>query len=558
MTNIKEKIESKIKEALGLDFEIVIEKAKFGEADFTLPPKSLNEISEKISIDQQSLLAKIQHGIGADEITTDLISGFLNISFVPSSKMMAEEVSSYLLDENYLKLEGVSEDVVIVDYSGPNVAKRFSIGNLRSTVIGSAVSGAYKALGYHVEGWNHLGDWGTQFGKLIVAIKKWGNLEEINSNPIEKLTELYVEFHKRSKESPELEAEARQEFRKLELQDPEAVKIWQECVDWSLEEFNLYYKLLDINIENTVGESFYNDKTQAVIKELEEQGLLVESEGAKIVKFEDMPPAIIQKQDEATLYITRDLASIKYRIGKFNPKKIIYHVGLDQHLHFKQLFRIAELLGWTEQVELIYAGHGMVSLPSGKMSTREGNVVLLEDLIDESKSRVAEVFKDKTDKVIDDSKVESIATSSIKYSDLRQNRKTNVIFNWDQAVSLSGNSAPYLQYTLARINSVIDKSGISVEELVGATENVAIDKSYIKPLFYYKDCVRETAYLEMPNVLCNFIFELATTANSYYEKVRIIDEDRDQMIAKILPLFIYKKILEESFEILGIVALKSI
>lgn len=561
MKTIKEKIELRISEALNLDAPIYLERARFGEADFTLTPKEIAKVCELSGLARESLLGVIQENFAQSdfqEITLDNANGFINVTVDSNSKLFKDEIIAIVNTRDYLLLGDTEDSTIIVDYSGPNVAKRFSVGNLRSTVIGSAVAGAYNALGFKVEGWNHLGDWGTQFGKLIVAIKRWGNIEEIEADPIVHLTDLYVEFHAKAKENPELEEEARSEFRKLELQDPEAVQIWKDCVRWSMKEFDHYYELLNVKIENTVGESFYTDRTQDIVKELDERGLLKESEGAKIVDFDDLPPAIIQKKDEAALYLTRDLASIKYRIAKYNPKKIIYHVGLDQHLHFQQLFRIAELLGWTDGLDLVYAGHGMVSLPNGKMSTREGNVVLLEDLIDESRRKVSGIFKDKTDSPIDEAKVNQIAISAIKYSDLRQNRKTNIVFSLDQAVSLNGNSGPYLQYTVARINSVIKKSGLSGDEVLDALDSLDINKEYLKPIFYFKDSVVESAMLEMPNLLCNFAFDLATIANGYYEKVRIIDEDQDAMVAKILPLVVYKKILEKSFEILGLSVLESI
>lgn len=561
MKTIKEKIELKIQETLKLDFSVCLEQARFGDADFALTPKEIAKICGESELARDDLAGMIERGLaGSDfeEILLHADNNFINITVVPMSKLLKDELKSIISSSEYLLLDGAENSTIVVDYSGPNVAKRFSVGNLRSTVIGSAVASAYKALGYKVEGWNHLGDWGTQFGKLIVAIKRWGDIEKIEADPIAQLTDLYVEFHLKAKENPGLEQEARSEFRKLELQDPEAVRIWQDCVRWSMKEFDHYYKLLNVQIENTVGESFYNDRTRDVIRELNELGILKDSEGAKIVEFDDMPPAIIQKQDEATLYLTRDLASIKYRIEKYHPRKIIYHVGLDQHLHFQQLFRIADMLGWTRDLELVYAGHGMVSLPTGKMSTREGNVILLEDLIGESKRKVSQIFKDKTDSPIDDDKVTKIATSAIKYSDLRQNRKTNIVFNWDQAVSLSGNSGPYLQYTLARINSVIKKSGLTMEEILSKIDSTSIDKEYLKPIFYFKDSLVESAMLEMPNLLCSFTLDLATVANSYYEKVRIIDEDRSEMTAKILPMILYKTILEKCFEILGLSILESI
>lgn len=554
---LRKKLRNSLKEKLDLSFVPELEKSRFEGADFTLTPKELNKIEQEKGFGIDQAHKEISDAL-SQEADVNISNRFLNITIKQSSELFNFEIKSILTDPQYLNLEEVESETIIVDYSGPNVAKRFSIGNLRSTIIGDAVSKAYKALGYQVEGWNHLGDWGTQFGKLIVAIKKWGNKEEIEKDPINQLTNLYVRFHSEAKENPELENEARSEFRKLEINDKEAVEIWKSCVNWSMQEFNHYYELLNIKIENTVGESFYNDKTEDVMRELEKKGLLKESEGAKIVELDNLPVAIIQKQDEAALYLTRDLASIKYRIETFKPKKIIYHVGLDQHLHFQQLFRIAELLGWTQGVELVYAGHGMVSLPTGKMSTREGNVVLLEDLIDQAQEKVQKIFEDKMTKSIDSDKIKKMAVSAIKYTDLRQNRKTNVVFDWDQAVSLNGNSGPYLQYTLARINSLIKKSQLGANEIISALDSIEFSKEDLKPVLYFKENVIDSAMLEMPNLLCNYAFEIATQVNRYYEKAKIISDDKDQTIAKIIPLFVYKTVLEKCFDVLGIEKLESI
>jgi len=325
-----------------------------------------------------------------------------------------------------------------------------------------------------------------------------------------------------------------------------------------MKEFDHYYDELGIHIENIIGESFYDDKTVQVIRELDQKGLLKESEGAKIVEFDHLPPAVIQKKDEATLYITRDLASIKYRIEKFKPTKMIYHVGLEQQLHFTQLFEIVRMLGWAKNVELVYAGHGLVKLPSGKMSAREGNVVLLEELIREAKERVRDIFKGGGADKIDEDKVKAVAIGAIKYTDLKQNRKTNIVFDWANALDLNGNSGPYLQYAYARISSVISKSGLKIGDLIAESNEMKIDKDQVKDLIFFQDVVNEMAENEMPNLICNFAYKIASKANSYYERVRVLNEDKDELIKNIMPLFVWEKLLRLSFEIIGLEPLKEV
>lgn len=550
---IKQKIEHEIAQKLATD--ISLEVTAYEGVDFCISQNSLNKLSQLTGKDSQSIIREISELFADSRLAhVEYDRGFLNF-YITSMK---EEVLDYLTNPNYLVSDDFLSKKVLIDYSGPNIAKRFSIGNLRSTIIGDAVFKSYKALGAETLGINHLGDWGTQFGKLIVAIKRWGSLEEININPIEKLSELYVKFHKEAEKNLELEDEARATFKNLEEGREEEVELWRKCISWSVQEFNKYYDLLNIEIDITKGESEYIPYIDSVLEELKSKNFLTISQGAEVVEFDDLPPAIIRKSDEATLYMTRDLAAIKWRIENLGVEKIIYHVGMDQQLHFQQLFRICKMLGWDQKAELIFAGHGMVSLPEGKMSTRSGNVVILEDLVEQAREKVRSILAEK-DSSTDEDKVKNIAIGAIKYSDLKQNRKTNIIFNWEKALDLNGNSSPYLQYSYARLVSIINKSGIKEEQIIEYLKNTSdVDGEIYKVLLPFQSILKQTAQTAMPNILSAYVYGIASNANSYYEKVHVIQEDQNEVLKNIAPIFLFKKIISDCLNIIGIETLDRI
>lgn len=550
---IKHKIEQEISQKLAV--EIALENTAYEGVDFCVSQNTLSKLSQLTGKGTQLIVSEIEE-IFADGrlVHVEYERGFLNFSVTS----MKDELLDYLINPNYLVSDEFLSRKVLIDYSGPNIAKRFSIGNLRSTIIGDAVFKAYKALGAEVLGINHLGDWGTQFGKLIVAIKRWGSLEEISLNPIEKLSELYVKFHKEAEQNPGFEDEARATFKNLEEGKEEETELWRKCISWSLQEFNKYYDLLNIEIDITKGESEYIPYINDVLEELKSKNILKSSQGAEVVEFDDLPPAIIRKSDEATLYMTRDLAAIKWRIENLGVEKIIYHVGMDQQLHFQQLFRICKMLGWDQKAELIFAGHGMVSLPEGKMSTRSGNVVILEDLVEQAKEKVRTILAEK-DSSADEKKVNNIAIGAIKYSDLKQNRKTNIIFNWERALDLNGNSSPYLQYSYARLVSIVNKSGIEEDQIVEYLKNVPeVNNETYKVLLSFQSVLIQTAQTAMPNILSAYAYEVASKANSYYEKVHVIQDDRAEVLKNIAPIFLFKKIISDCLNILGIETLDRI
>ena len=374
--------------------------------------------------------------------------GFIN--FFLSENYLIDELKRVLKEKDKYGSNKIKKTIVI-DYSGPNIAKPFGIGHLRSTIIGQSIYNIYKFLGYKCIGDNHLGDWGTQFGKMIVAIRRWVDKDKIGCLTVSDLESLYVKFHQEAESNPDLEEEARLWFKKLE--EKEARKIWKICVDTSLKEFNRVYSLLGVKIDNAFGESFYEDKMMPVVQEVINKKLAVSSQGALIIEYTNgLPPAIILKSDKATNYFTRDLATIKYRINKWKPDLVIYEVGVEQSLHFQQLFETVGLLGWIDKNKLVHVAHGLYRSKTGKFSTRKGQTIHLEEILNEAIERARQIIKDS--KVINDlsparkeETAKIIGIGAVKYNDLSQYHLKDIVFDWDKILNLKGNSGPYLQYT---------------------------------------------------------------------------------------------------------------
>ncbi|OQA53115.1 MAG: Arginine--tRNA ligase [candidate division WS2 bacterium ADurb.Bin280] len=547
---IKDLLAKKLSDTL--DFQVELSSSsRFG--DICLPPALINDIVDKTGKTGEQLFREVEAILSAEGFVdrVEYIGGFINLYL--SKKAYLQELGEIINTDSYLYNQENSSKTVIFDYSSPNIAKPFSVGHLRSTIIGQANYNIHKSLGYQTVGINHIGDWGTQFGKLIVAIKKWGDEGKIKDDPITQLNELYVKFHAESEKDPSLEDEARAWFKKLENGDDEARTIWQMCVNESFKEFKRIYGVLGVEIDEVMGESVYEDKLEEVVEELERNNLLQDSQGAKIVEIEGMPPALIKKKDGATLYITRDLSAVKYRMSKYSPEKIIYHVGNDQSLHFKQLEAIAVKLGWIKKGQIVFAGHGMIRLPEGKMSTRSGRVVLLDELIEKAKEKAMGIIDDKGTIATNVERLcEDIAISAIKYADLSQNRKSDAIFSFDKMISLKGNSSVYLQYTLSRINS-IEKN--AKEEFGDFIQEAHIDEDSIllaKILIKFHEAVENSAASSSPNVLADFTYKLANEFNSLYEKKKVIAETKEETSKNLFVVFVTKNVLEKCFDLLGV------
>ncbi len=460
-------------------------------------------------------------------------AGFINFYLQPEYLVKKAEEINYSIEFSKRLGRFGEGKTVVIDYSAPNIAKPFGIGHLRSTNIGQAIYNIYKLLGYKCIGDNHLGDWGTQFGKLIVAVKKWGG-DDIDKLTIDDLEKLYVKFHVKMESDESLKDEAREWFAKLENGNKEARDIWQKFINISFKEYEKVYDLLDVNIDYAHGESFYENMLGMVIKEVEAKGIVKESEGAKIIEFENMPPAMIQKSNGATTYFIRDLATIKYRMDTWNPDLIIYEVGADQSLHFRQLFETAQRLGWKPKNGFVHIAHGLIRWKGGKFSTRKGDTIHLSDVIDKATEKAREVA-DKSvigkelSKAEREEMIKNVAVGAVKFNDLSTDPKKDVIFDWERIMSLEGDSGPYLQYTYARCISLLTKTKIleqkninNIPELINAEE-----EGLLRELYKLEEKIVEAAERFSPAVLAEFLLSIARKYNEFYGQHRIIDQTEE-------------------------------
>lgn len=482
--------------------------------------------------------------------------GFLNI-FLKDSYLgdLVKKISK----ESYEFKELNTEGDVIIDYSSPNIAKRMHIGHLRSTIIGDSIKRIYQYLGYNVVADNHIGDWGTQFGKLIIGYRNWLNQEAYKENAIEELERVYVEFTRQSEENPELENQAREELRKLQDGDEENYRLWQEFIKVSLDEYAKLYSRMEIKFDTYYGESFYHDLMPGIVKELEEKKIAVEDQGAKVVFFpeeEKLHPCIVQKKDGAFLYATSDIATVKFRLANYNVNKLIYVTDERQQDHFKQFFRITDMLGWN--VEKQHVWFGIMRFADGVFSTRKGNVIRLEELLDEGKRRAYEIVNEKNPELSEEEKntiAEVVGTGAIKYADLSQNRQTAVIFEWDKILSFEGNTAPYLQYSYARIKSILRKAkeqnrDIKEEIVINFTDKT--ERTLAHHLTQFPGVVLKAADTCRPNLIADYLFELSKKFNSFYNACPILNQEDEILYSRLLLAERTAGVLKVGLNLLGI------
>ncbi len=482
--------------------------------------------------------------------------GFINFYLKPEFLIKEAELINYEIEFRDRLRENGNNKTMVIDYSAPNIAKPFGIGHLRSTDIGQAIYNIYKILGWNCIGDNHIGDWGTQYGKLMAAIKKW-NDKDLDDLTIEDLEKLYVKFHKEAETDETLVDEGRNWFSKLENNDSEAREIWKKCVEISLVEFDKVYEMLGVKIDFIHGESFYQDKLEETIKEIKDKKITKESEGAVIVEMEGMPPAMLQKSNGTTTYFTRDMATVKYRVDNWNPDLIVYEVGADQQLHFKQVFETAKLMGWTKNCEMVHVAHGLIRWPTGKFSTRKGDTIHLSDVIEKAKEKARELAE--KSKVIKDLNnyqkeevIEKVAIGAIKFSDLSSDPKKDIIFNWDQVMSLDGDSGPYLQYTLARCLSVLNKTQINEQkniEEIPKTVNKD-EMALIREFYKFEEKIIEASERFSPAVITEYLIGIARKYNEFYAKNRIINQKEETF--RIFLTKTVAMILETGLNLLGI------
>jgi arginyl-tRNA synthetase len=456
---------------------------------------------------------------------------------------------------------------VIVEYSSPNIAKPFHIGHIRSTVIGNALYKLYDAVGYDVTRINHLGDYGTQFGKMIVAYRKWGSEEELAKEPIKSLLSYYTRFHEEAEEHPELNDEARETFVRLEAGEAEELELWKKFRELSLEEFNRVYDMLDIKFDSYAGESFYSDKMPRFIDELKEKGLLIESQGAQIVDLEpyDLGAAMITKSDGSSLYVTRDIAAAVYRKEHYDFYKCIYVVASQQNLHFKQWKKVLELMGYEWEKDCIHVPFGLVSLADGDdikmMSTREGRVVFLEDVLNTAVEKTAGIMREKETDGVDIEEVsKDVGIGAVIFQELSNNRIKDYVFSWDKVLNFDGETGPYVQYTHARASSVLRKAEAMGEDI---SDTAVIDPHYLesdsaytltKLIYRVPEVVLEAAEKYEPSILTRHLVDIAQSFNKFYHDEHILVDNADEKRAKLALVKASKTVIANCLDLLGIKA----
>ena len=511
------------------------------------PPMIANEIKEQIQINNR-MVEKVE-----------VVGGYLNF-YIQQQQMVEEVLKEINAQEEYGKSEVGKGKNIVIDYSAPNIAKPFHIGHLRSTVIGGALYNIYKYLGYHTIGINHLGDYGTQFGKLIEGYKLWGKEYNIEEDPINELTKIYIRINQVCKEDEKVLEQCRMNFKLLEDGDPYCTEIWEKFRALSLKEFQKVYDLLGSHFDSWNGEAFYSDKMPEVIEILEKTGKLVESQGAKIIDLEDKginTPCIIQKSNGSTTYATRDLAAILYRARTYDFNKALYVVSYEQTLHFKQVFEVAKLLGIDEKYTngLKHVPFGMVSLPTGKMSTREGNIVKLEELLNEAIARAKEIIEEKNPELEDKDEVaKKVGVGAVIFNDLSNSRIKDEIFDWNQVLNFQGETGPYVQYTYVRTKSVLEKAGYmpTIEEVKFDKLLDESSKNIIKLLYNFENILIQVTEKEEPSILSRYLIDLAKAFSNFYNDNKILVEDKDVQNARVYLTYAVGKVLKTGAKLLGI------
>lgn len=536
--NFKEYIKNKLAEFSGLEADVI-------EASLETPPdKKMGDLAfpcfplAKVMRKAPPMIAsELAEKFTADEYIdkAEAAGGYLNF-FFNRTKFTAAVVSEIAeKGEKYGSSDMGEGKTVLVEFSSPNIAKPFHIGHLFSTAVGNSVEKIYKHLGYNTVKINHLGDWGTQFGKLICAYKRWGVREVIEKDPINELLKIYVKFHDEVEKEPSLDDEARSYFKKLEDGDEETTALWQYFRDISLVEFKRVYDMLNISFDSYAGESFYSDKMQEVVDLLDEKNLLTDSDNAKVVTLDEknMPPCIIVKSDGATIYATRDLAAAIYRHRTYNFYKNIYVVGTPQALHFNQIFSVLDKMGYDWAKNCEHVGFGLVKFADKKLSTRHGDVVFLEDVLNESIEKTGEIIAaNSPDMENKDEVAKKIGIGAILYTFLKNSRERDIVFSWDDMLDFEGESAPYVQYSYARAKSILRRSETDYSSpdysLVTSDDEYAL----VSLLAGFGDAVKDAADKNEPFFINRYVTSLARAFNKFYNSYPILKSDVDEETRK--------------------------
>ena len=562
MKDFKDLLAKEIAKVSNIDEEKIKENLEVPKdstnGDYAFPcfilAKELKKAPALIATELQSKIAQEINNEDIKEVTA--VNGFLN--FKINRQKMVEELAKEFDEKKENYGSGNQNKNIVIDYSSPNIAKPFHVGHLRTTVIGGALYNIYKFLGNNVTGINHLGDYGTQFGKLIEGYKRWGKEYNIEENPIDELTKIYIRINNLCKEDESVLEECRNNFKKLEDGDPYCKELWEKFRALSLKEFEKVYKMLGSKFDSYNGEAFYVDKMPEVVNLLQKSGKLIDSEGAKVVDLgEDMPPCIIIKSNGSSTYATRDLAAILYRARTYDYDKAIYVTSYEQILHFKQIFKTATYLGLDEKYikGLEHVPFGMVLLKTGKISTREGNIIKLEDLLNEAVERSKKVIEAKNPNLENKYDVaHKVGIGAVIFNDLSNSRIKDEIFDWDIMLNFNGETGPYIQYMCVRTKSVLEKAGY-IPELKDVDLSKLDDensKNLVNILYNFNQTLVNVTEKEEPSILSRYLISLAKEYSSFYNNCHILNEDKSLQDARLYLTYMVKTVLEKGLNLLGI------
>lgn len=563
MIDFKRKITNNISKILDFNeadiYNLLQIPKESNNGDYTFPCFTLSKTLKKSPVlIANELKQKIEKEDYIDNIES--VNGYLNF-YLNREKVTKSVFNEFEKNqENYGKMTIGEGKTILIDYSSPNIAKPFHVGHLRSTVIGNALYNIYKFLGYKVIGINHLGDYGTQFGKLIEAYKLWHDEYDIENNPIDELTKMYIRINKLCDEDERVLDKCRNNFKLLEEKDEYCVNLWNKFRNLSLKEFQKTYDLLGSKFDSYNGEAFYSDKIHEVIEILEKNNKINISDGAKIVDLtEDSieTPCIIQKSDGSSIYATRDLAAILYRARTYDYDKVIYVTSYEQSLHFKQIFAVAKYLNLDEKYinGLIHVPFGMVRLPEGKMSTRKGNIIKLDDILNESIDRAKKIILEKNPnlKSIEDTS-RKVGVGSVIFNDLYNSRIKDEVFDWDIMFNFQGETCPYIQYMYVRIQSILNKTDKNVLLKNINYSKLGDDLSYniVKLIYNFEEIVKQAAYKNEPYIISRYLIDLSHAYSIFYSQNKILSDDEDEKNARLYLINIVGKILEIGCKLLGI------
>ncbi|NFO03357.1 arginine--tRNA ligase [Clostridium botulinum] len=554
----KNKIAQLIKQHVDLDID-AIEKLieippKSEMGDYAFPCFQLSKVMRKAPNMIAETLKDAINKDGFERIEN--LGPYLNF-FVDKGVFAENTINKILKDRDSYGESNIGEGkTVCVEYSSPNIAKPFHVGHLFTTAIGNSLYKMFKKEGYDVVGLNHLGDWGTQFGKLISAYNRWVDEEALEKAPIDELLRIYVKFHDEAEKDPSLEDEGRMYFKKLETGDAEAQALWKRFRDLSLKEFERVYDILGVKFDSLAGEAFYNDKMDVVVNELKDKGLLVESNGAQVVMLDDynMPPCIVLKGDGASIYATRDLAAAMYRKKTYDFYKSIYVVGSPQALHFKQVFKVLELAGHEWANDCVHVGFGLVKFADRKLSTRKGEVVLLDDLIRESVEKTLEVINEKNPNLENKEEVaKKIGVGAIIFTYLKNSREKDIVFDWKEILSFEGETGPYVQYSYARANSIISRAENISSEVDYSKLSSKEEFELVKVLANFNNQIKLATDKLEPSILTRYVIEVAKSFNKFYNAHSVLNLDDEVLKATRLSLVKSSlQVIKNGLELLGI------